>query len=243
MSPPPGYVAYGTPGAYGGTPARIGGLTKALVVLSIIGVAASAVALLIQLVLRDKAIDYLNRDISKAKFRDDLTPYLAAIFVAGVVLFAALIVQIIWTFRMARNLKALGRPSQSFSPGVTIAINILGGCTLGILPYFMWRELWKGSDPTVAPGDPEWKRRPILPILHFWLAATLLTAVTSFTGGGAANAFTRVNSGSESSIAKDLDSHFGYIIAGGVFGIITTILFIVFVREVAARHMQATREA
>jgi len=81
------------------------------------------------------------------------------------------------------------------------------------------------------------------PILHFWLAATLLTAVTSFTGGGAANAFTRVNSGSESSIAKDLDSHFGYIIAGGVFGIITTILFIVFVREVAARHMQATREA
>jgi len=118
-----------------GTPARIGGLTKALVVLSIIGVAASAVALLVQLVLRDKAIDYLNRDISKTKFRDDLTPYLAAIFVAGVVLFAALVVQIIWAFRMAKNLRALGRPSQSFSPGVTIAINILGGCTLGILPH------------------------------------------------------------------------------------------------------------
>jgi hypothetical protein len=144
---------------------------------------------------------------------------------------------------MAKNLRALGRPSQSFSPGVTIAINILGGCTLGILPYFMWRELWKGSDPSVAPGDPEWKRRPILPLLHVWLVATLVTAVTSFTGGGAANAFTRVNSGSESSIAKDLDSHFGYIIAGGVFGIITTILFIVFVRRLAARHMQATREA
>jgi len=28
-----------------------------------------------------------------------------------------------------------------------------------------------------------------------------------------------------------------------VFGIITTILFIVFVRRLAARHMQATREA
>jgi hypothetical protein len=188
-------------------------------------------------VLRDKAIDYLNRDISKTKFRDDLTPYLAAIFVAGVVLFAALVVQIIWTFGWPEP-EGARPPFAVVLPGVTIAINILGGCTLGILPYFMWRELWKGSDPTVAPGDPEWKRRPILPILHFWLAATLLTAVTSFTGGGAANAFTRVNSGSESSIAKDLDSHFGYIIAGGVFGIITTILFIVFVREVAARHMQ-----
>ena len=47
---------------------------------------------------------------------------------------------------MAKNLEVLGRQERTFSPGATIAINILGGCTLGILPYFMWRELWKGSD-------------------------------------------------------------------------------------------------
>jgi len=242
MSPPPGYVAYGGPGAYGGTPARIGGLSKALVVLNIIGIVASAVALITQLTLRHDAIAFRNRTITSSQFADKLGPYLAATGLAGVISLAALIVQIIWSFRMAKNLRVLGRPSPSFSPGVTIAINLLGGCTLGILPYFMWRELWKGSDPDTAPGDVTWKQRPIAPIVHVWLVATLVTVVASF-GLGAATALTRVSRGSDSSIAKQLDSQFGFVIIAGLLGIVTAIVFVMLIRQLSARHMQATREA
>jgi hypothetical protein len=241
MSPPPGYVAYGGPGAHDATPARIGGLSKALVILSIIGIVASAVALLVQVGLRNSAIDFRSGDMSSSEFADKAAPYLGATGLAAIVSLAALIVQIIWTFRIAKNLRTLGRPGQSFKPGLTIAVNILGGCTLGILPYFMWRELWKGSDPTSRPGDSTWKQRAVGAIVHIWFAASLLTVVASL-GLGATSAVTRINRDSNANIAKQLDDQMGFIIVAGLLGIITSILFISLVRQLSARHMQSTRE-
>jgi len=242
MSPPPGYVAYGGPGAHDATPARIGGLSKALVTLNIIGIVASAIALLVQLGLRNSAIDFRQGEISSSEFADKAGPYLGATALAGVISLAALIVQIIWSFRMAKNLRAIGRPKQSFSPGVTIAVNILGGCTLGILPYFMWRELWKGSDPSAPPGDPTWKQRAVGQIVHIWFAVSLLSVIASSIGLGAASAVTRFNSDSNSRIAKQLDDQIGFIMVAGLLGIITSILFISLVRQLSARHMQTTHE-
>jgi len=241
MSPPPGYVAYGGPGAHDMTPARIGGLSKALVTLNIIGIAASAIALLVQLGLRNKAIAYQNERISSSEFADKLSPYLAASVLAGLLTLAALIVQIVWSFRMAKNLRALGRPKQSFSPGLTIVANILQSCTLGILPYFMWRELWRGSDPSAPPGDPTWKQRPIGQIVHIWFATTLLTVVASISLG-ASSAVTGFNRDSNKRIAEQLDKHMGFVVLAGLLGIITAILFISLVRQLSARHMQTTHE-
>ena len=167
MSPPPGYVAYGDPGAYGGTFRPIRGLTKALVILTIVAIAASALGLIAQLALRNKALDFREGPITPSEFHDKLGPYIAASAIAGLVGLAALIVQIVWTFRIAKNMEVLGRQGRTFSPGATIAINILGSCTLGILPYFMWRELWKGSDSESLSGDLNWKQRPVGPIVHF----------------------------------------------------------------------------
>ena len=242
LSPPPGYVAYGGPGAYGGTFQRIGSLTKALVALSIVGIAASAISLLVQLTLRGKALDFRNGTTTLTQFGDKLGPYLAVSALAGLVGIATLVVQIIWTFRIAKNLSVLGRQPQSFSPGATIAISILGGCTLGILPYFMWRELWKGSDPAVASGDPTWQQRPVGLIVHLWLVATLVTVGVSF-GLGVGSAITRINRGSNESIAKQLDSQFGFVVIAGLMGIITAVMFLALIRQLSARHMQATREA
>jgi hypothetical protein len=242
MSPPPGYVAYGGPGSYAGDVRPIGGLTRALVILSIIGIVASAVSLIVQLTLRDKALDYRTGAISLDDFADDLGPYLAVSAVVGLVALAALVVQIIWTFRMAKNMEVLGRLPRAFSPGATIAVNILGGCTLGILPYFMWRELWKGSDPEVPRGDPTWKQRPVGNIVHLWFAATILTFAASLALG-VGSAITRVNRGSNSSFAKQLDDQIAFITVSGILSIVTTVLFVGLVRQLATRHMQATREA
>jgi Domain of unknown function (DUF4328) len=242
MSPPPGYVAYGGPGAYGGTFRPIRGLTKALVILTIVAIAASALGLIAQLALRNKALDFREDSMTLSEFHDKLGPYIAASAIAGLVGLAALIVQIIWAFRIAKNMEVLGRQGRTFSPGATIAINILGGCTLGILPYFMWRELWKGSDPESPSGDPNWKQRPVGPIVQIWIAANLLTVLVA-GGLGVSNALTRVNSNSDATIAKQLDNQLGLVIAAGALSMLTSLIFLALIRRLAARHVQATRES
>ena len=241
MPPPPGYASYGSDGGYGGPIQRIATLTKALVTLAVLGACATALSLLVQLALRGKARELRNDSISLEDFGDELGPYLAVSAIAGLVALATLVVQIVWTFRIAKNLGVLGRQNQAFRPGATIAVNILGQCTLGILPYFMWRELWKGSDPTAPRGDPSWKQRPVGQIVHLWLAATLLTVIVSF-GVGVGAAMTRVNRGSDESIAKQLDDRFGIVVLAAILGIVTSVLFIGLVRQLSARHMQATGE-
>jgi Domain of unknown function (DUF4328) len=242
MSPPPGYVAYGGPGAYGGTFQRIGGLTKALVVLSIITIVTSALSLVTQLTLRGNALDFRDGTTTIEEFADKLGPYLAVSALAGFVGLATLVVQIIWTFRMARNLEVLGRQNRAFSPGATIAINILGGCTLGILPYFMWRELWKGSDPESPAGDPAWKQRPVGQIVHTWLIVSLLTVVVA-AGLGIGNAVTRLSRNSDATIAKQLDSRFALVIIAGALSLISAVIFLSLIRQLSSRHMRSTREA
>jgi hypothetical protein len=242
MSPPPGYIAYGDNGAYGGTFRPIRSLTKALVILTIVAIVTTALALVAQITLRDKALEFRQGAMTLKEFADKLGPYIAASATAGLIGLAALIVQIIWTFRIAKNMEVLGRQGRTFAPGATIAINILGGCTLGILPYFMWRELWKGSDSESPPGDPNWKQRPVGTIVNIWLVSNLLTV---FAAGalGVGNAITRVNSNSDATIAKQLDDRLGVVIAAGALSIITSLIFLTLIRQLAARHMQATREA
>jgi hypothetical protein len=236
-SPPPGYVAYGGPGVYGGTFQRIGGLTKALVILTAITVAVSVLSLLVQLSLRGNAVDF-----RKGVGDLDLGSLIAVGLLAGALSIGLIVVQIIWTFRMAKNLPVLGRSGQTFSPGWTIAINILGGCTLGIVPYLMWRELWQGSDPSVTRGDPGWKRSPVEAILHIWFALSIFNIAVSLIFG-IGNAVTQFRSRTENDLAKQLDDQFGFVMATGLLTIVTSALFLVFIRKLSARHMQATGEA
>ena len=175
LTPPPGYVPYGAPGAAGGSFQNIGGLAKALVILSAIGAALSLALVGLGFSLRDKA------DGSRSVFEDSLGPYVLVGLLGGAVGLAALVVQIIWTYRMAQNLRTLRRNGQSFGPGLTIAINILSPCTLGILPFFVWRELWKGSNPESPAGDPNWKQGALGSIVIGWFVLHLVALVSTFS--------------------------------------------------------------
>ena len=241
MSPPPGYVAYGGPGSYGGTFRGIGGLTKSLEILTIVTIVLSALSLVTQLTLRGNALDFRDGTTTLQEFADKLGPYLAVSAVAGFVGLATLVVQIIWTFRIAKNLEVLGRQNRTFSPGATIAINILGGCTLGILPYFMWRELWKGSDPESPAGDPGWKQRPVGQVVHTWLIVTLLTVLVG-AGLGVGNAVTRISRNSNATIAKQLDSRIALVMAAGVLSLVSAIVFLSMIRQHSSRHIRSIRE-
>ena len=236
LSPPPGYVPYGAPGAAGGTFQNIGGLAKALVILSAIGAALSLALVGLGFSLRDKA------DGSLSAFEDSLGPYVLVGLLAGAVGLAALVVQIIWTYRMAKNLRTLRRDGQGFAPGATIAINILGGCTLGILPFFMWRELWKGSNPESPTGDPNWKQSALGNIVIGWFALQLVTVVSTFSISIGSTFSAGFGTGKSSDLAEQLRDKVGVTAISGVLGVATAVAFILVIRQLTDRHMQSTGE-
>ncbi|HQZ34326.1 MAG TPA: hypothetical protein PK020_07860 [Ilumatobacteraceae bacterium] len=242
MGPPPGYVAYGGPGAVQGTFQRIGGLTKWLVGLLVVSLVVQLVSLLVQFTLRDSATKFINNP-SSLNFDDKLGLYLAVVAIAGIASVAQIVILIIWTFRLAKNGRVMGRQPQAFSPGATIAVNILGGCTLGILNFFMWRELWKAADPDTAMGDPSWKQRAVTPLLTVYLVLTLATIAASLSLGFAGAVGPVRTAGSSTDLAKNISDKLPFIALGGVLTLAAAAVFIVFVRQLAARHMQATHES
>lgn len=243
MGPPPGYVAYGGFGALQGTFKKIGALTKWLVGLLVVSFVMQLFSLLVQFTLRNSAKDFINNTISSSAFDDKLGLYLGVAALAGIASIAQIVILIIWTFRLAKNGRVLGRQPQSFSPGATIAVNILGGCTLGILNFFMWRELWKAADPETAAGDPSWKQRAVTPLITIYLVLTLATIAAAISLGVSGAVGPVRTTGSSSDLAANLNDKLGYIALSGVLTLAAAGVFIVFVRQLAARHMQATRES
>ena len=148
---------------------------------------------------------------------------------------------IIWTFRLAKNHQVLSRQPQSFAPGATIAVNILGGCTLGILNYFMWRELWKASDPETTPGDPSWKQRIVTPLLTVYLVLSLGGIAAGIAGG--VRQFGGIRTSNKApDLAKDIADQIAVLSLSGVLAAAAAIVFIMFVRQLSARHMKAIGE-
>ena len=243
MGPPPGYVAYGGYGAVQGTFKKIAGLSKWLVALLIATFAIQLISLLVQFTLRDSAKDLIDNSISSSTFDDKLGLYLGIALLAGLISIAQTVLLIMWTFRMAKNHLVLGRQPQAFSAGATIAVNILGGCTLGILNFFMWRELWKASDPETATGDPTWKQRAVTPLIGIYLGLSL-AGIAAAISLGISGSFGPVRTtGSSTDLAENINDKLGYIALSGVLTLAAAGVFIMFVRQLSARHMEATRES
>jgi len=236
MAPPPGYVPYGPGGQRGFQ--HIGGLTRWLVIASAATIVTQALTLVVQATLRDDAVNLAN-DLDALTGR--LGFYLMASLLAAAVGIAQLVLLIIWTYRMARNLEVLGR-TLSFAPGATIAVNILGGCTLGILNFFMWKEQWRGSDPDVPAHDPSWKRGTVAPLIIAHLALGLVATVVGLGLGLQAGLAGFGNTDTES-LGQNLSDKFGFVVVSGLLTLVASVVFLLMIRQLAARHMRAIGEA
>ncbi len=240
MSPPPGYSAYAsTPGGYAGPFRRIGGVAKGIVVISVVSAVLGVVVLGLQVALRDHAIELRDGRIDTDSFKDDIAPYLLAALIALGVSIALFVLQCIWAYRIASNLRSLRREPQSWKPGWGIGAWFLAPCTLNIVPYLMLRELWKGSDPDVAPGDPRWKSVPVGMLVHLWF----WLGIAGTAAGIAAGTVFAFRSQSTDTIAKQLDDRLPFTIGAGLLSVAGTLAFVMMVRALSARHMAATKEA
>lgn len=236
FAPPPGYVPYGAGGQRGFEAIRA--ITKWLTILLAVSAATQVLSVLTQIGLRGEVVELSNG-------LDGLTGgfavYLLVSLAAGAVGLAVLVLEVIFAYRIAKNLRILGRTMASFGPGATIATVILGSCTLGILPYFMWRELWAGSEPSMPAHAPEWKQAPVAAIVTQNLVLSIVSTLAGLVAGGGA-AFLRIGSTNSNDLADRLDNGYTALIVSGFLTAAATLVLMQLVRQLGARHMMATRE-
>lgn len=245
LTPPPGYVPYGGwGGGLVGPVQKIGGLTKWLTILLYASLAVQVLSLVAQFAARSYAQDFVDGVLDSSGFDNKIGFFLTVALFSAAVGIGLIVVQCIWTFRIAKNLASLGRQPQSFKPGLTIVVTIFGGCTLGIANFFMWKEMWQGSDPDTPAGDPSWKSGPTGQIVVANLVLGLVTAVLNgaVSLGGAFGGGFNFNNSSKT-VAERLTDRFGFVVIAGAVGIATAVVFIMLVRQLAERHMKAIQEA
>jgi Domain of unknown function (DUF4328) len=241
MSPPPGYVAYGGPGAYSGQFQGIARLSKALTVLLWIYVPLQLISIFDQLRLSREAEKFLDGEISEDKFRDAVQVNFSSIF--GLMIVPIAVLTMIWMYRMASNLRKLGRQGQTWAPGWGIASWFVPPCVVYAVPWLMFKELWRGSDPELgAGGDTSWKRGPVPPLVTvWWVLYGLVPLLGFFSAAGVAG---QLRAGMTMRTLAERFQDFGTVnVIFTVVGIGTTLVYLKLVRDLAARHMQATREA
>src|SRR5829696_1084208 len=165
LTAPPGYVSYGetNQGAYSWFQ-RIGGAARTLGMLVMILIPIQLLLILFYVAAHGKAQDFINGSIDEDAFKRGVVLYGLFGIISFAVQVAILVLTIVWMSKMARNQQALGRHG-TWGPGWAIAGWFAPPCVLYIIPYLMFRDLWKASDPQ---SGPDWKKNPVGLIVTIW---------------------------------------------------------------------------
>lgn len=216
-------------------------LAKAIVVMTTIVAIATVLTSMLQWSVSADAEDYLAGRLPEDDFRDALGPLSTVQLLAALATLATGILTMIWMYRLANNVRTLGRRT-TWSPLFAVFGWFLPPLVLYIIPFLMLRELWKasGDDPEPPEG---WRRNDENPALWAWFAlfgiipaVLVFVQASNFAADGLPN-------GDLDDVADSLDG-FG---AGGALvalvSLIAAVSWILVVRQLTDRHTQLTRES
>ena len=216
---------------------RVGAVARAAMIL--VGVAGGFALLtaLLNYPLVDDAEAFLDGETSSDDFARSMAPYGVVTLVQAVATLASVVLVMIWMYRLAANLKALHRNGR-WSPGWAIGGWFLPPL-LYVIPFLMFRELWKASDPEVPVGG-EWKSRPVSWVVTAWfvvygpisIVVQIVSASAGFTMGG-----------TERDLAQQVIDAQDTAALAGVVGAVAAVLFIIMARQLTERHRRLIGEA
>ena len=197
-APPPGYVAYGDTGAVNRRVQPTGGISKALGVLVAIYIPLSVLGIISAIRLAHRAREFLDGERSLDSFRDSLGVNGGGILgilggLGGLVMLAIAVLTMIWMFKMAKNVRAIGRQGLRFAPGWAIGGWFVPPCVLYVVPWLMFRELWKASDPDATHAE-DWRQVKVAPIVNaWWVLYGLVPIAGVFNSAGPASVFQKTD--------------------------------------------------
>ncbi len=241
LSPPPGYAAYDN-APTSGQLSRVGGLAKAATILVAVVGATALIAAVLSAGSRDAARDYREGRISETEFLESylVVGMLGLVQLAATI--AAFVITVILMYRLAANHRALGR-SGTWGPGWAIGGWFLPPLVLYVIPFLMFRELWKAADPDPRTEGDRWKQNPVGAIVPIWwvLYGLVPVALIAFQGadGMGAGGFASTTD----ALAETVEEQFALTLFGGAATAAAAIAFIVMIRQLATRHRQLTGES
>ena len=235
MAPPPGYVPYGgqTYGAFSAF-RPVDGLGRWLTWLVIIQIPLQIISLLALLSIRHKARDFLDGDISEADYTSSASPLAIVGFLSGAITVAIVVLTMIWMFRMAKNQQTMQRMG-TWSQGWAIGGWFCPPCVLYVVPYLMFKDLWKSSDPE---SGFDWRQNPVGGIVHVWWVLYGLVPIAFVT---ATFANLRVGQSVEDA-AKAIDRTYTLTAIANVVQVGAAIAYVMLVRQLTARHKLVIHE-
>ncbi len=89
----------------------------------------------------------------------------------------AIIFQLIWVYRASRNARSLGAEGMQYSPGWSVGwffVPVAGF----FMPYFVFKELWKASSPSLAG---KWRHTAVSPVLGVWWAVCVIDGLNQYS--------------------------------------------------------------
>jgi len=234
---PPGYVAYGAPGArpYGGRFQAVGGIGKAMNILLIVFLPLQVLTVFSTYKLSNDAKDFLNGDMSESAFRSASRANLGTF--SGLLLIPIAVLTMILMFRMAKNMQSVGRGGQTWRPGWAI-----GGwfCPpfLYVIPWLMFRELWKGSDPAASY---DWKRSRVSPLVNLWWVMYGVIPLAGLVT--AAGVFADLRRPTLEDFADKMHDFALINVLLGVVSFFAGIVYLLMIRQLVHRHRETIGEA
>ena len=235
LSPPPGYIPYGAANQGGsGSFQRVGGLGKWLVITMMVLIPVQALSVITSIGDRSKARDFIASRINE----DDYTSTVGLAALLGLVSFALFlavaVLTMLWMFRMAKNAQVMHRIG-TWKPGWAIGGWFAPPFVLYIIPFLMFRDLWKASDPE---STEDWRRNRVGAIVNVWwvLYGLAPLAFLSVTFSSFQLDRTAIDA------AKEIDSKFDVTLVSSVVQVAAAVAYLLLVRELTARHRRTINE-
>lgn len=245
LTAPPGYTAFRNAPTPVGQLRLVSGLAKwAMAATAAAGIVGVVSTVLVIPVL-DKASDFLDGTISEDEFNDAYVPSQLVSTLGTVFALAAGVFTILWMYRIATNLRVLSR-ATTFAPVFAI-LGWLLPPFLFVLPLLVLRELWKASASGPGAGGESWRAGSVNPLLYVWFVVygivpavlqgfiAYSTISSLFDGGFSASDGTRVT-------AEALDASGQFSVVMGVVTALAAVVWILFVKQLTARHVELTGE-
>jgi Domain of unknown function (DUF4328) len=220
---------------------RIRGLTTWIVVLTAIAGIVGVMSTLLSRSAADEARDFLAGRITEDDFVEAYVPALLLGSVQGAASIAIIVLTMIWMYRVASNHRALQRTGR-WAPGWAIGGWFLPPFILYLIPFLMFRELWKASDRNVGVGDQQWRENKVGIVVTIWwvlygLAVPICMAVSQigFGAGGFGSDY--------EALAEAIDERFTITLVTSLVTAAAAAAYIVMVRQLSSRHRLLTGES
>jgi hypothetical protein len=237
--------ARSTERVFGPAAKPIGTLWKSLLVMQLCALSIAIAALVAELMLRTRAADFLAGRLTEDQFKDRTNAFGAVSQIGVAIALGQLVLQVVLSYRIAKNLQGMERPRLRWKPWTAILVWPLGFVTRGLVIFLMLGEHWKASDPEVEPLDESWKlgRLPSPLLVWFGLALAqwglvIVAALVSHHGSFLA---TDVSFGSTAAEFADTLTHrLALLVTSALVSFASAIALIVTIQRLTVRHQAFT---